>query len=278
MSINPAYAGSRDVLSFTGLYRTQWVGLEGAPKTQTFNVHSPIGKSEKVGLGLSVIHDEIGPTQETYIDIDFSYKINTSELGQLFFGIKGGGHLLNIDYTKLNIYNPSDALLGTNIENKFSPNIGAGIYYRHNDKFYVGLSVPNILETKHFGNNDSQQSSIAKEQMNFYFISGYVFDLNKNLKFKPAVLLKGISGAPLQADLTASFLLNEKLTLGAAYRWSAAISAMVGLQVSDGIMLGFAYDRETTELGSTTFNDGSYEVFLRFELQQLGKILSPRFF
>ncbi|WP_452222395.1 PorP/SprF family type IX secretion system membrane protein [Lacinutrix salivirga] len=278
MSVNPAYAGSRDLLSFTGLYRTQWVGLDGAPDTFTFNVHSPIGQSEKVGLGLSVIHDEIGPTQETNIDIAFSYRVNTSELGELFFGIKGGGHLLNVDYTKLNTYNPSDVLLQENIDNKFSPNVGAGVYFRHNDKFYIGLSAPNLLETKHFGNNDQQQASIAKERINLYLISGYVFDLNEDLKFKPAVLFKGVQGAPLQADLTANFLLKEKLTLGVAYRWDAAFSGLIGYQLSDDLMLGFAYDREITELGQTKFNDGSFEIFLRFELNKISKILSPRFF
>ena len=276
MTINPAYAGSRGVLSIAGLHRSQWVGLEGAPRTQTLNLHTPIGRKGKVGLGVSIVNDQLGPTDETYFDIDFSYTVNTSEQGKLSFGIKAGGHLLDVCFSCLNEYSPNDALLQSNIDNKFSPNVGAGIYYRNSEKWYIGLSAPNLLETKHF---DESSLSTAKERINFYLIGGYVFDMSDSVKFKPAVLFKAVSGAPLQADLSANFLINDKLTLGAAYRWSAAFSGLVGLQLSDSFMVGFAYDRETTELGNTNFNDGSYEVFLRFELfNNRDKIISPRFF
>ena len=174
-----------------------------------------------------------------------------------------------------NPYNSGDALLQNNIENKFSPNIGVGLYYRQADRWYLGLSAPNLLETKHF---DNEQLSVARERINLYLIGGYVFDLSSDFKFKPAVLFKAVSGAPLQADITANFIYNEKLTLGAAYRWSAAFSGLIGYQVSEQIMLGFAYDREVTDLGNATFNNGSFEVFLRFELSRLKKALSPRFF
>ncbi|AEH01680.1 type IX secretion system membrane protein PorP/SprF [Lacinutrix sp. 5H-3-7-4] len=274
ISVNPAYAGSRDVISIAGLYRTQWVGLDGAPDTQTFNIHSPIGDSKKVGLGLSIVNDNIGPTHETYFDIDFSYTVNTSEEGRLSFGVKGGGHLLDVAYSELNQYT-SDPLLQSDIKNRFSPNVGAGVYYRKGDRWYVGLSAPNLLETTHF---EESSLSEAKEKINLYLIGGYVFDINQDLKLKPAVLFKGVQGAPLQADLTVNALLKEKLTLGLAYRWSAAFSALVGYQFTDKIMLGVAYDRETTELGNTQFEQGSYEVFLRFEIFQNQKILSPRFF
>ena len=275
MSVNPAYAGSREVFSATALHRSQWVGLEGAPTTQTLTVHSPVGKNEKVGLGVSIVNDKIGPTQETYLDIDFSYNVPMSDSGTLYFGLKAGGHLLDVNYNKLNPYNSGDALLQNNIENKFSPNIGVGLYYRQADRWYLGLSAPNLLETKHF---DNEQLSVARERINLYLIGGYVLDLSSDFKFKPAVLFKAVSGAPLQADITANFIYNEKLTLGAAYRWSAAFSGLIGYQVSEQIMLGFAYDREVTDLGNATFNNGSFEVFLRFELSRLKKALSPRFF
>ena len=276
MSVNPAYAGSREVLSITGLHRSQWVGLEGAPRTQTLNVHSPIGRDEKLGLGLSIVNDKIGPTHETYFDLDFSYTFQSDGDGRFSFGIKAGGHLLNVDYDLLNQYNPGDLLLQNNIENKFSPNFGVGFYYRKGDTWYVGLSAPNLLETEHL---DEISLSTARERIHYYLIGGYVFNLSDNLKFKPTFLGKAVKGAPLQVDLSANFLVNEKFTLGAAYRWSAALSGLVGFQVSDGLMIGFAYDRETTELGKTKFNDGSYELFLRFELfKNTGKLISPRFF
>ena len=280
ISINPAYAGSREAISITGLYRNQWVGIGGAPVTQTFNIHSPIGRENKLGLGLSIVNDKIGPTQETYIDIDFSYSINTSENGKLSFGVKGGGHLLNVNFQELNQYTNSDLLLNTNIDKKFSPNIGAGIYYRK-EKFYAGFSIPNMLQTQHFNENSNDNlasSFLAKERLNYYLMSGYVFDINENLKFKPAVLGKIISGAPIQVDVSANFLLNDKITAGLAYRWSAAFSALLGFQLSDSMLLGFAYDKETTSLGNTEFNSGSYEFFLRYEIFKNKRILYPRFF
>ncbi|MEL0643583.1 MULTISPECIES: type IX secretion system membrane protein PorP/SprF [unclassified Olleya] len=275
LSINPAYAGSRDGLSALLLYRTQWVGLDGAPDTGSFNIHSPFGDEQNVGLGLSVVNDRIGPTQETYFDVSFSYSINTSDEGRLSFGLNGGGSLLDIKYSELSSYNNGDVLLQSDIDNKFSPQIGAGVYYRNSDKWYLGLSVPNILETKYF---DDASLSQASERMHFYLMGGYVFDINQDLKLKPAFLVKQVSGSPLQADLTANALYKDKFTVGLAYRWDAAVSGLLGYQVSESLMLGFGYDREVTDLGQTKFDAGSFEVFLRFEPRDLTKILSPRFF
>ena len=277
IAVNPAYAGSRGVFSIGALHRSQWVGLDGAPVTQTLNFHTPV--SNRVGLGLSIVNDEIGngTNQDTYFDAAFSYTIPTSEEGKLSFGLKAGGHFLNIDFTKLRNYGAETNL--PNIDNKFSPNFGAGIYY-HTDKFYTGLSVPNFLQTEHFDNSGTNSSSfLAEERLNIYLITGYVFDINPNLKFKPAGLVKAVKGAPLQVDVSANFLINEKFSVGAAYRWDAAVSLLAGFQISDQFMLGLAYDRETTDLGATRFNDGSFEVFLRYEfLTRYKKVLTPRFF
>jgi len=279
LSINPAYAGSREVLSFVGLYRTQWVGLDGAPTSFTFSGHSPIGKN--VGLGLNVNRDEIFFTDETFIDASFSYTLNLSEAKKLAFGISGGVNLLNVDFSQANEFQSGDALADAqpNIDNRFSPRIGAGVFY-YTNKFYLGLSVPSFLETEHFDESSltTNSSSTARERANVYLMGGYAFDLTEDVKFKPSTLLKFVEGAPLQVDLSANFLIKEKLTLGAAYRWSAAFSAIVGFQVSDQIAIGVAYDRDSTEL--RRFNDGSYEAFLRYELfnNKRKRLLSPRFF
>ena len=279
ISINPAYAGSRGVLSFVGLHRSQWVGLDGAPRTQTLNFHTPV--SERVGIGLSIVNDEIGngTNQDTYFDAAFSYTVPTSAEGKLSFGLKAGGHLLNIDFNKLANFRAELNSTGqNNIDRKFAPNFGAGVYY-HTDTFYAGLSVPNFLKTDHFDESAGNASFLAEERINIYFITGYVFDLNPNLKFKPAALVKAVSGAPLQVDLSANFMLNDKFNLGAAYRWDAAVSALFGFQISDQFMLGLAYDRETTELGNSAFNDGSFEILLRYEfLTKFKKVITPRFF
>jgi type IX secretion system PorP/SprF family membrane protein len=277
ININPAYAGSREVLSIFGLHRTQWVGLDGAPVTNAFSLNTPI-KNSNIGLGLSFINDRIGPSDENSISADVSYSIPTSENFKLSFGIKATANLLNVDFTKLNIYNSGDVLSQYNIDNRFSPNIGAGVYF-YSDKTYLGLSVPNFLETKHFdkGQSTFTSSSVASERMHLYLIGGHVFDLSNDIKFKPAFLTKLVQGAPLQVDVSANFMFVEKVIVGVAYRWSAAMSAMVGFQVTDGMYIGYGYDLETTKLEN--YNSGSHEVFLRYEIfKNNDKITSPRFF
>ncbi len=278
VSVNPGYAGSRGHMSIAALHRSQWVGLDGAPKTQTLNLHTPLGY-RGVGMGISVVNDQIGPTSETYFDLDFSYTIQTSADARVSFGLKASGHLLDITFSELNqdVTNPGgpDPTLQQDIQNRFSPNIGGGVYY-HTQRFYAGLSVPRILETTHF---DESSLSTAKEQMNYYFITGYVFDMNAFWKFKPALLTKVVQGAPLQVDLSANFMYNDKFIMGAAYRWDAAFSALAGFQISPSFLIGVAYDRETTELGQAAFNDGSFEVILRYDfIKVLDNLKSPRFF
>ena len=252
LSVNPAYAGSRGVLSINALHRSQWVGLDGAPTTQTVNFNTPV--SQRLGVGLSIVNDRIGngTNQDTYFDAVISYTVPTSQTGKLSFGIKAGGHALNIDFNQLSNYSNEASSLGlSNIDKKFSPNFGAGVYY-HTDKFYAGLSVPNFLKTEHF---DSSSTSLAQERMNFYLITGYVFDLNPTLKFKPAALVKAVAGAPLQIDVSANFMINEKFTLGAAYRWDAAFSGLFGFQITDQFMVKFI-DVETQIL------NGAYKTMM----------------
>ena len=271
VSVNPAYAGSRGAMSIVALHRSQWVGLEGAPRTQTLSLHTPLTDS-RLGLGVSIVNDALGPATEQYFNVDLSYTLPVSDKGKLAFGFKATANLLNVDFTKLTIDVPSD-VLAQQVENRFSPNFGAGLYY-YVPKFYIGLSVPNILKTEHY---DDISTSLAEERMNFYFISGYVFDLSSTVKLKPTILGKYVSGAPLQADLSLNALINNKFTLGAAYRWSAAMSGLAGFQINEKLMIGYAYDWDTTELSN--YNSGSHEIFIRFELFNTKKnMVSPRFF
>ncbi|WP_430615658.1 PorP/SprF family type IX secretion system membrane protein [Flavobacterium sp. JP2137] len=272
INVNPAYAGSRGVMSVFGNYRTQWVGLDGAPKTASLSVHTPLSNS-RLGLGMSLINDQIGAMDENTIAVDVSYTIDLNRDYKLSFGLKGSANLLNVDYTKLNIYNPNDGLFEENIDSQFTPNIGAGVYL-HSDKAYLGFSIPNFLEMQRY---DEYSVSTMKQKMNYYLIGGYVFDWGSQLKFKPAFLAKAVAGAPVQVDVTANFLIAEKVTLGVAYRWDAAVSGIVGFQISDGLFIGYSYDADTTKLG--TYNSGSHEIFMRFELfSRFNRITSPRFF
>ena len=271
INVNPAYAGSRNVLSVFGLYRTQWVGLEGAPQTSALSINSPIGDT-RLGVGLSVVSDKLGPTNENQISADISYSIPTSEDFKLSFGIKGTANLFNLDKNKLTATNPNDISF-QNLSNKFTPNVGAGLYL-HSEKTYFGVSVPSFLETIRYADNSV---SINKERLNLYVIGGHVFELSPDIKLKPAFLIKAIKGAPLQADLSANFMFVEKFVLGAAYRWSAAASLMAGFQVNESLYIGYGYDLETTRLRN--YNSGSHEIFLRYEFFKYQKrIVSPRFF
>lgn len=280
ISVNPAYAGSRGQFTFAGLYRSQWVGVSGAPETFTINLHSPIRES-RLGYGVSIVNDNIGDglVQNTFLDALLSYSINVSQNSKLSFGLKAGGNALSLDFDGLRNFNEegqNQQITERGNLSEFNFNVGFGLYY-HSDKFYLGLSAPNILQNEYFDTNG--QNLLAINRINYYLITGYVFDLNSNLKFKPALLTKAVGGAPLQVDISTSFLFNEQFSFGVAYRWDAAVSALAGFQITDQIMVGLAYDRETTELGATTFNDGSFEIFLRFELlKRFQRTVSPRFF
>lgn len=273
IAINPAYAGSRGALSVFGLYRTQWVGLDGAPETSTFSINTPLSNSN-LGLGVSLVNDKIGPTNENTLSADLSYTVPTSETYKLSFGIKATANLFNLDMNKLDPETKGD-LQFQNLDNKITPNIGAGIYW-HSDKAYVGLSVPNFIETKRYDDDDT---AIFKDKINYYFMAGYVFNLDhlEYIKFKPALLTKMVQGAPLQVDVSGNFMFNDKFVIGLAYRWSASLSAMAGFQVTDGLYIGYGYDHETTNL--RRYNSGSHEIFLRFEFfNNYNKMISPRFF
>jgi len=273
IEVNPAYAGSRGALSVFGLYRTQWVGLDGAPETSTFSVNTPLSNSD-LGLGVSLVNDKIGPTVENTLSADLSYTIPTSETWNLSFGIKGTANLFNLDVNKLSMEDQDDPQF-QNLKNRFSPNVGAGIYY-HSDRAYIGLSVPNFIETNRYNSDDT---AIFKEKINYYLIAGYVFNLDRleYVKFKPALMTKMVEGAPLQVDVSGNFMFNDKFVLGLAYRWSASVSAMAGFQVTKGMYIGYGYDHETTRLRK--YNSGSHEIFLRFEFfNNYNKMISPRFF
>jgi len=269
MNVNPAYTGQRDVLSISGLYRAQWVGVDGAPKTQSFSLHSPL-RNEKLGLGLSVVNDALGPANETSVDANFSYTIPFVNGIELSFGIKGGFHLLETDWTK-GLYQNPDPVFAENIS-LFSPTVGMGMYL-HSDNGYIGVSIPNMINTKHY---DDYKETLAAERFHYYLIGGYVFNVSSMVKLKPAFLIKAVSGAPLIADFSANVMFHEKLTLGLAYRWDDALSGLVGFQINESLFMGYAYDYTTS--GLSNYTGGTHEIMLRYELKKLGQILSPRFF
>lgn len=270
--INSGYTGSTGTLEAVLIHRSQWVGIEGAPSTQSFTIHSPLS-NEKLGLGFSAVQDKLGPSREIYLDGNFSYTLDLSYNTKLAFGLKAGARILNIDWSRGRFYDEADALLNQNIDNKFIPQIGAGVYL-YSDKWYVGASVPSFIKSDYY---DDIAEEVDPDRLHFYLIGGYVFDLTDNLKFKPAVLGRAVSGAPVEFDLSANFMFMEKFVLGAAYRYDDSVSALAGFQISRDFFIGYAYDFTTSELNK--YNDGTHEIMLRFQAnKKTSQIKSPRFF
>lgn len=277
--INPAYAtDNAGVISLGGLYRTQWVGAVGAPKTATIFAHTPIAK--KVEMGVSFVNDAIGDVvNENNIYVDFAYVLPLSGNNKLSFGLKGGMTLFDTNFNGFQ-YSDSqfDQAFANNI-NKLFPNVGVGTYY-FTDTYYLGFSVPNLLTAKHLESKNGIKTS-GVEAIHYFFTGGYVFDLNSNLRFKPAFMAKGVSGSPLAIDLTANFLINNKFELGAGYRFDDSVSGLVNFYVTPTLRIGYSYDYTLSNLGR--FNSGTHEIFLLFDidrssLSSKGYEKSPRFF
>lgn len=275
LSFNPAYAGSRGTSSIYLSQRSQWVGMDGAPTTKALSYHSPVG-STNLGVGLSFLNDAIGSVDENLISVDVSYNINTSFDYKLAFGFRASAHMLNVDFNKLSIFSPRDVLAQNNINNRFSPNIGFGMFW-YSDRSYVGFSIPNLLETRHLNKSlSSSVSSVSKERLHYHFTAGYVFDISQNILFKPAVLTKVVSGSPLQIDISSNVQFYNKFTVGTSYRLDAAVSFLAGFQLNRNWFLGYGYDIDTHRFSN--YNSGSHEVFLRYEIFRNHRVIAPRFF
>lgn len=277
ISINPAYAGSRETLSLVGLHRSQWVGIEGGPTTQTFSVHAPL-RNEKIGLGFSFINDKLGYENFSYIYADFSYTINVSSKAKLAFGLKGGFTHYNLDQELLTDPSVVNDLYFNDVSNRWSPNIGVGMFL-HSDRWYVGLSAPRILNTDYNNGQSGAVDYVSLERVSYYLTGGLVFDLSENTKFKPAFMIKATNGSPMSYDLTANFLLYDKLWLGAAYRLNesaGAFGAIVDFQVSRQIRIGYAYEHPISDI--RPYSDGTHEILLMFEVFKNKRVKSPRYF
>ncbi|MGB5238207.1 MAG: type IX secretion system membrane protein PorP/SprF [Flavobacteriaceae bacterium] len=256
-SFNPAYVGTVETLDLTGLYRSQWIDIPGAPRNFRFGMNIPFA-NERHGLGFNVVSDEIGPTTSTFADIAYSYQIRLSEETRLSFGVDAGGSFLNVDFSKGSFENPGEPILDRNNIKEFYPTVGAGLFLYQED-WYLGASVPNFLTD---GLYDEAVAIVVEDKMQFNFIGGYVFDFSDNLKFKPAFLVNYIQGAPATVNISTNFLIKDVFTLGAAYRVDNSVSGLAGFQISNTAFIGYSYDYNTNGLGE--YNSGSHEVIVKF--------------
>lgn len=272
LAYNPAYAGSRNVVSVSALYRNQWVGIEGAPKTATITADAPF-RNERIGLGVQLINDELGITKNTGAALSGAYKIVFNNDGRLSFGLQGSISKFSANFTSLELDasgGGADPVYQQDV-NKILYNFGSGIYYS-TERAYFGVSVLDMLNNR-LGND----SVMAKQSGHGYLAAGYVFPLNDDFNLKTGVLVKGVKGAPVQADLNLTLWIKDAVAIGGEYRTSADISASMELRVTPNVRLGYAYDRSTTSLKS--FNTGSHEFMLRYVFSfDQNNSLSPRYF
>ncbi|WP_445452721.1 PorP/SprF family type IX secretion system membrane protein [Flavobacterium sp. 25HG05S-40] len=281
--MNPAYATDNpDVINLGGLYRAQWVGIKGAPTTQTFFAHKPLSK--RVEVGISFVHDEIGDVvKENNIFADFAYVLPIGQSTKLSFGIKAGVTLFDTNFNGFVLTDPlPDPAFQNNISQVF-PNIGTGMYL-FGDNYYAGLSAPNLMTSRHIETINGKPGS-GVESVHFFLTGGYVFTFNgnDNIKLKPAFMAKGVEGAPLSLDVTTNILINNKFELGAGYRMGDSVSGLASFYITPQLRIGYSYDYTLTNLSA--FNSGSHEFFLLYDLD-LNKLSSsgkgydksPRFF
>lgn len=273
MAVNPAYAGSREVLSVTGLSRAQWVGLEGAPVSNTLSIDMPI-KGKRIGLGVQVFNDKIGITSNNGMYGSYAYRIKFDK-STLSFGLQGGFVNYSAEYTRVRLsssaYAVSDKAFQENVS-VIIPSAGAGIYLS-DDKYYIGASLPNLLNTQISSNT---QVKVNKYD-HLFLMAGYVFNLSSDFKLKPSGLLKVVSGAPIQADVNVNLWMYDILALGVSYRTGDAAVAMVEIQAAPNFRVGYAYDQSVS--GLRHYNSGSHELMIRYEFgYSKDKIITPRYF
>jgi type IX secretion system PorP/SprF family membrane protein len=257
------------------LSRLQWVNFKGHPTTQTFSFQAPL-KSKNVGIGLDLMLDKVGLEKKLTVGIDYSYKVLLSDITSLRFGIKGGftnysNNLLAYEqYPDLQ----SDLAFQTNIENKFMPNFGFGLYLS-SEKYYFSLSLPRILENSYQLNVSN--FSVKSEARQLYFAGGLIYRISDNVQFKPTFMTKSVIGAPFQYDLAANFLLAQKFWVGGMYRSGDAIGAIFQWIVNNNLRFGYAYDFTTTDLQN--YHNGIHELMISYEFNySKRRYTSPRFF
>jgi type IX secretion system PorP/SprF family membrane protein len=261
MTYNPAYAGSYGGLSLTSLYSSQWVGFDGAPKTIIVNGHGTL-KNPNIGLGIEIMHDEIGAASDTKLLGNYAYQVQLNKIWHLALGMKAGVSLFNIDYNKLRILNPEElndfdgGIMNTNAE------IGAGLYL-HNENFYLGLSVPNYLTIATIDN-----TTLAKRSTNFYMSTGYKFNLQNDLFFQPSALVRVVNGAPVNALLAGTIDWQEKVYGSVNIDFKSTVGVFAGFRFKEKYLLGYSYDSSITNF--STANTGIHSVFINVRLADFG--------
>ncbi|HEY3373373.1 MAG TPA: type IX secretion system membrane protein PorP/SprF [Prolixibacteraceae bacterium] len=274
MTINPAYAGSKNLLSMMAVSRNQWVGMDKAPETRTFAIHSPIVNTN-MGLGLSFLSDQIWPIKQNGLYLDYSYTLHFNNRRKLAFGLKAGVNFYEAGIADLTTVDPNDPLFADDINHSFLPNFGVGVFY-HTDLFYMGLSVPKLIKNT-INKTGFSTGQFDREEVHLFFMSGYVFEVNRIVKFKPSVLTRFVINAPVSFDFNSTLVFYDRLWVGAMCRLGDSFGGLFQLKATNQMKIGYSYDFPISRLGA--FNNGTHEIMVSFDFD-LGndKIRSPRYF
>jgi len=278
LAVNPAYAGSRDALTVTSLQRIQWIDFKGAPITQTVTMHMPL-KKEHIGIGLSVLNDKIGPSNNTSVLLDYAFIMRLTTKSKLALGLSAGMNIFQARLNSLQLDEDSDPAFQSNINNYIALNFGFGAYYSR-ERFYAGFSIPNLLQNSYSAiNKEDGNILVGKEKRHYFFIAGTLLNISDNLDFKPTTLIKITAAAPIQIDFTASFIIMKKFLVGAMFRSGDAFGGLVGLDITEQFHVGYSYDW-SYGLKTFKYNQGSHELVLRYDFLFFDKkqIHSPRYF
>jgi type IX secretion system PorP/SprF family membrane protein len=273
-TVNPAYAGSKDLLSVMAVARNQWVSLPGAPDTRTLAAHTPISTTN-MGLGFSLLSDKIGPVKQIGFYVDYSYRLNFSNNRTLALGLKAGVNFYDAGLADLTTNDPNDPVFANDINRNFLPNFGIGTFF-YTNKYYIGLSIPKFIENTINENGITTQNT-SREKMHVFFMSGYVFDVNRIVKFKPSILAKYVKNAPVSIDINGTVLFYDRLWLGTMLRIGDSVGGLFQIQVTNQIKIGYSYDLPISKLGA--YSNGTHEFMISYDFNpRSGRIRSPRYF
>lgn len=272
--LNPAYVGSKDVLTAMAVVRNQWVSMPGAPDTRTLAISSPV-QGYNMGLGLSFLSDRIGVIKQNGLYLDYAYRLRISTNQLLSLGLKGGINFYEAGLAGLQTNDPNDPVFAQDVNRKFMPNLGVGVFLS-SPRYYIGLSAPKLIENKINANGFSSEG-ISREQIHLFFMTGYVFDINKIVKFKPSVLTSFVANAPVSVSLTGTLLFYDRFWLGTMYRFGDSFGGLFQIQVTNQLKVGYSYDLSINKLSA--YNNGTHEIMIIYDFNfGQGKIRSPRYF
>ena len=286
LAINPAYAGSRECLSATAHYRLQWAGIDGAPRTLSFGIHSPLN-NERVALGLQIVNDQLGVTNTTNISGIYAYRLPVTQKSKLSIGLQATvtNYLNNLSQVATAAASGNDNVF-TNNQSLLLPNFGAGLYW-YSQKGYLGITVPHLLDNKLESKSyNAINPTEAKQFRHLFVMAGYMIPLSDVIKFKPSTMLKYAPNSPVETDLNGSFLLYDALTLGASWRsdvsslrdkLTESTDFMMIYEINQMLRIGVAYDLTLTKISG--YNNGTYELMIGYDFRhKMDRMLTPRYF